>query len=207
LDSLEGRVLGVFKDIVVRRVPVAALEHKSREIAENLLVWEDRWRRWGRDESSAPIPIGLLGESGLASAIVKEIEDTQKRRLTNYDGRLRAAIKEQRGRIEGAEEGLRRAKNRPKGALVTLSKASWRLHAERVKHAALIRELNTRRVADSHVSGKRTLPREYALGPLLNELFGLFRCGVPDHGIARLLQLVELPHPSERQIKRIRSRS
>jgi hypothetical protein len=207
LDSLEGRVVGVVKDIVARRVRVAALEHKSREIAENLLVWEDRWRRWRHSKSAAPIPEGLLGESGLARAIVKEIEGTQKRRLTNYDGRLHAAIKEQRGRVDAAEEGLRRAKNRPKGALVTLAKAIWRLRAERVKHAALIRELNTRRVIDPKVSGKRILPREYALGPLLNGLFGLFRCGVPDRGIAKLLQLVELPHLSERQIKRIRSRS
>jgi hypothetical protein len=204
LELLKECVYGVLEDIVGRRVPALALAQQSPTMAEHLLVWEDRWRRWRDGKSSAPIPLCLLRESGLASAIVKEIEKAGNRKITNHDGRLRAAIKEQRERVATAEERWRRAKKRPKGALVTLAKARWGLRAARVKHAALIRELNTRRVIDSKVSGTRILPREYALGPLLNNLF---RRGVPDRGIATLLRLVELPHLSERQIKRIRSRS
>jgi hypothetical protein len=203
IDALEVDCLREFCALTVRRVPTVRLEDQSREIARYLLLWEERWHSWCRGESAAPVPFGLLRESGLASALVKEIADKRNHPMTNYDGRLRAAINEQRGRVETAEENLRRAESRPNGALATLCGAAWRLYSERTKHAALIRELNARRAVDPEVSGKRILPREYALGPLLS---WLFRRGVPDRGIARLLQLVTLPRLSERQVKRIRSR-
>lgn len=204
IDSIERRIVDELYESSARRTPQKELADQSREIARDLFVWRARWARWRRGEIPAMAHGWFLCESNVAATIVTGIEEKERRKIPNHDGRLLLAITHQRMQVDNAEENFHRAKKRPGSSFNTLCKWSFRIYAEKQKRAVLIRELRERRMSGhDKASGKRALPREYALAPLLIKLF---RRGIPDKTTARLLRLVALPVLTPRQIKRIRSR-
>ena len=202
LEALEVCVVEVLKITHPRRTSLDELDSQRSEIARLLLEWKDDWDRWRGDKEPVASPGWLLQEPALVKAIVAEREQRERRKISGHDGRLRVALKEQRKKVGKAEEALRRAKARPHGSLIALCKAHFRLYRARVERGVLAQEVNRRRSTRAEPRGKRPLPKEYVLAPLLWELF---RRGLPDQSIASLLPCADLPPLSPRQIKRIRA--